>query len=117
MADFLPVFKSGQTPSYPASAAVTGGRLLMVSGSQTVAHTSGDVATWIGTAGFDAAIGDQVTIHRGGVQRLVASGAIAVGDRVGPASAGRVATASTNKVGTAITAAADGALASIAMDR
>lgn len=41
MADYLPLFKPGQDITSTTSAAVTGGQLLVVSGSGTVAPTSG----------------------------------------------------------------------------
>ena len=107
MADYLPVFAPGKNPNYPASAAVTGGRLVMVSGAGTVAHAALNTDKWIGTAAQDVAIGGMATIWRGGVQKLLASGAVAAGDRVGPAANGMVSTAATTKCGTAITAGTD----------
>lgn len=117
MADFLPVFSPGKNPSYAASAVVTGGRLCMVSGAKTVAHASANTDKWVGTAAQDTPIGQPVNMWRGGVQQLVASGAVAAGDRVGPATDGKVASAATVKCGTALTAAADGALTEVVMDR
>lgn len=107
MADYLPVFAPGKNPSYPASAAVTGGRLVAVSGAGTVAHAPLNSDKWVGVAARDTAIGAVVNIWRGGVQKILASGAVAAGDRVGPAANGTVSTAATTKCGTAITAGTD----------
>ena len=107
MADHLPVFAPGKNPSYPASAAVTGGRLVMVSGASTVAHAVLNTDKWVGAAAQDCPQNGTVSIWRGGVQKLLASGAVAAGDRVGPAANGMVSTAATTKCGTAITAGTD----------
>lgn len=113
MADYIPVISGSQSFS-TASAAVTGGQLCVVSGSGTVAPSSGASAAWVGIAGFDAANGDRLTLEKGGVQRPTAAGAITAGDAVIPAANGRVASlgAGTNYaqvVGVALTTAADGA--------
>lgn len=92
MADYLPLFKPGQDITSTTSAAVTGGQLLAVSGSGTVAPTAGATAAWVGVAAYDAASGARVAIHKGGVQRLTATGAIAAGDQVVSAANGTVAT-------------------------
>jgi hypothetical protein len=93
MTEYVPLFKPGQSFTRQASAAITGGQLVGVSGSGTVAPTGAAQASWVGVAAFDAANGDQVTVHAGGVQRIVADGAVAAGDvLVSAATAGRVAT-------------------------
>jgi predicted RecA/RadA family phage recombinase len=114
MAEYLPVFKPGQDITSTTSAAVVGGRLLVVSGNGTVAESSAATGAWVGVAAYDAASGARVAIHKGGVQRLTASGAITAGDRVIPAANGRVATLGAGAdysqvVGIALTTAADGA--------
>ncbi len=109
MSDYLPKFKPGQAVTFKASAAVTGGRQVVVTGNRTVGP-AGDDAVAIGTAGFDAAIGEDVTVFlRGnGVHPLVAAGAIAAGAKVITATGGKVATiaSGTNPIGLALTAAA-----------
>lgn len=122
MADYVPLFKPGEAIPTTASAAITGGQLCGVSGSGTVAPTGGATATWLGVAAFDVANGDRVTLHKGGVQRLTASGAITAGDAVIPAANGQVATigAVTNYaqvVGVALTTAANGASVEVDMVR
>jgi hypothetical protein len=99
MADYLPKFKPGQAYTSQASAAITGGRLVAVSGSGTVATAGADSTAVVGVAAFDvAASGDKVTLYWGGVQRLVASGAITAGagvvsDAAGKAKSATIATA------------------------
>lgn len=114
MADYLPLFKPGQDITSTTSAAVTGGQLLVVSGSGTVAPSTAATGAWVGVAAFDAASGARVALHKGGVQRLTATGAIAAGDRVIPAAGGTVATLGAGTdysqvVGIALTSAAGGA--------
>lgn len=105
MSDYLPRFKPGQAITSQASAAITGGRLVAVSGSGTVATAGADSAAVVGVAGFDvAASGDKVTIYWGGVQKLVASGAITAGAGVVSDANGKVKSATT------ATAAAAGTL-------
>lgn len=116
-----PVFESGLAYTRKASAAITGGQLVEVSGSGTVAPCAATSAKWLGTAAFDAAVGEDVTVHIAGVQRLLASGAVPAGSVVVAAAAGRVvvnaAPAVGQQVGVAINTAADGAVAEIQMAR
>jgi len=105
MADYTPRFKPGQAITLQASAAITGGRLVAVSGSGTVATAGADSALVVGVAGFDvAASGDKVTVYAGGVQKLVASGAITAGAGVVSDTGGKCKSATT------ATAAAAGTL-------
>jgi hypothetical protein len=110
MADYLPKFKPGQAVTFKASAAVTGGRLVAATGDRTVGPAAADSAAVVGVAGFDAAIGEDVTVftRAGGVQSLTASAAIAAGAKVSSAAAGKIQTigATTNPIGLALTAAA-----------
>lgn len=110
MADYLPKFKPGQAVTLKASAAVTGGRLVAVTGNGTVGPADADSAAVVGVAGFDAAIGEDVTVftRAGGVHRLTANGAIAAGVKVSSAATGKVQTLGTtvNPIGLALEAAA-----------
>lgn len=110
MADYLPKFKPGEAVTFTASGTVTGGRLQAVTGNRTVADAAADVATVVGVAGFDGVSGDQITVftRAGGVQRLVASAAIAAGAKVISATGGKIATigAGANPIGIALQAAA-----------
>lgn len=112
MADYLPKHSSGKPFTATASAAVTGGRVLIVSGAGTVSHAGADAvpATLIGVAGFDAAIGESVTVYPlPGVHVLTAGAPIVAGATLGTLAAGKVDDAGTNKFAVALTAAsADG---------
>lgn len=110
MADYLPKFKPGQAVTFKASAAIAGGRLVAVTGARTVGPAGADSAAVVGVAGFDAVIGEDVTVftRAGGVHSLVASAAIAAGAKVSAAASGKVQTigSTTNPIGLALTAAA-----------
>ena len=113
MAEYLPLKAPGQSLTMTASAAITGGQLVRVSGSGTVAPASAASADWLGVAAADAASGASVTVFSGGVQRCTASGAITAGANVEGAAAGAVAshtngTADANIVGLALTSATNG---------
>lgn len=92
MAEYLPVFKPGQAITLKASAAITGGQLVAVTGVGTVGPAGANALNWIGVAGFDAGINEQVTVFASGVQSVVTSGTVTAGDVVVPAAAGAVAT-------------------------
>lgn len=110
MAEYVPVHTPGVALTLRASAAITAGQIVEVSGSGTVAPAGAASVKWVGVAAFDAASGDDVTIYGGGTQEVVASAAIAAGALVSTAAAGEVATAATPAagavVGVALTAAA-----------
>ena len=113
MAEYIPAKEPGQDFTMTASATVTGGQLVRVSGSGTVAPTSAATADWLGVAGFDVASGAKVTVYTGGVQQLTASGSITAGANVEAAAAGAVAshtngTNDVNIVGLALTSATNG---------
>lgn len=92
MADYLPSFKPGQAITLKASAAITGGQLVEVTGSGTVGPAGAASTKVVGVAGFDAATNDNVTVYSGGVQHVTASGAVTAGDVVIAAAAGQVST-------------------------
>jgi len=121
MAEYLPVYKPGQALTLKASASVTGGQLLAVSGSGTVAPAGAGATNWIGVAGFDGATNDNVVIFTEGVQSLTASGAVTAGDLVIAGAAGTVATGATPAsgvfVGVALTTAANGAKVRVRLSR
>lgn len=91
MAEYLPIYKPGQALTLKASATITGGQLVAVSGSGTVSPAGAKSAAVVGVAAFDAATNDNVTIFAGGVQTLTASGAITAGDLIVAAASGKVA--------------------------
>lgn len=110
MADYLPKHTPGAAVSMTASAAVTGGRLVEVSGNNTIANAAADAPDVVGVAGFDGVSGDRITVYLRptGIHRLVAAGAIAAGAKVTAATAGKVQTigSGVNPIGIALEAAA-----------
>ena len=109
MAEYLPIYKPGQAFTLKASAAVTGGQLVEVTGSGTCGPAGAASTKVVGVAGFDAAINEFVTVYAGGVQHGTASGAVTAGDVVQAAAAGAIATGATAPVGVALSTAANGA--------
>ncbi|BEL07836.1 hypothetical protein Q0Z83_060270 [Actinoplanes sichuanensis] len=116
MADYQPIVTGGAKPwTATTSGAVTGGRVLVESGSGTVAQAGADAADAVGVAAFDAASGAKVTVWPldGVVHELEASGAITSGagiatDANGQVKTGVIATlaAAGTLIGTALTTAA-----------
>jgi Uncharacterized conserved protein (DUF2190) len=114
MSDYSPPRPGGAVPfTSQASASITGGRLVSVSGDGTVAHsTAGDAS--IGVAAHDAASGAKVSVwplanvtHE---VPITASVAITAGNDIVPAANGLA-----NK-GTLATDAAAGTLVGIALN-
>lgn len=109
MAEYVPVNTGTVEPfTRTASAAVTGGRLVAVSGDGTVAHSTAGSTTVTGVAAFDTAAGGRVTVWplEGIDHELEASGAIVAGAGVEADANGQVRTAATSLA----TAAAAGSL-------
>jgi hypothetical protein len=108
--DYQPHYFPGDTIPLVLTGTVTGGQLVGAAGAVCGANDT----TCIGVADRDGVSGDQINAYTAGVQTLVASGSIAVGDRVKCAAAGKVSvlTAGTDAydrlVGKALTAATDG---------
>lgn len=109
MAEYTPAVPPGPYTS-TASAAVSAGRCLVVSGDNTVAESSAASAAFAGISAFDAANGDKVTVHTGGIHILDSTGAINAGDPVTTAASGAVAafsgTTYSQVIGVALAAAA-----------
>ncbi len=116
MADYSPKYKPGVSITQTASAAITGGRLVAVSATGTVATAAADSNKVVGVASKDvAASGEKFgvfTTRGGGVHGLVASGGITAGDGVVSDTGGKVKTAPTSLA----TAAAAGTLLGIALN-
>lgn len=100
MVDHLLKFKPGQVVTFTATTAITGGQVVEVTGNRTVGVPTAAASTKaIGTAGHDAAIGDQVAVHLNGpVDTMTSAAAIAAGVNVEAATAGKVQTATTGRV-------------------
>lgn len=92
MADYVPLYLPGKAVNSTASATITGGQVVYVSGSGTVAPATAAANIPVGVAAQDAASGAYVGYFaRGTVHRLTASGTVTAGDLV-EAAAGAVAT-------------------------
>jgi predicted RecA/RadA family phage recombinase len=123
MAEYLPLHQPGKAFTRTASAAITAGQLVSVSGSGTVAPSSAADVAWIGVAAFDAASGAQVTVFAGGVQRLVAgTGGVTAGQLVHAGASGTVVTHTNGTtdylvVGVALTTATATNLVEVQFDR
>ena len=118
MPNYLPKTDSKLSLTRTASADVTGGRLVAVTASKSVAHAGADSAAVFGVALHDALAGSPVAVSIGGVQRPVASGSITAAAKVYSAAAGKVtATGTTNPIGIALETVADGAQVEVQMNR
>ena len=92
MADYSPIYLPGRAITGTASAAITGGQVLVVSGDGTVGP-AGDAAdvTVVGVAAMDAASGAQVTyLGRGTVHETLTAGAVTAGAAVSAGADGTV---------------------------
>jgi hypothetical protein len=113
MGAYEPKYLYSDVVTGTASATITGGQLLVVSGNGTVGPAGASGPAVIGVAAFDAASGDRVSYFpRGKVHVSTASGAITAAARVDAGAAGTVASASAalTNIGIALTTAADTAL-------
>jgi hypothetical protein len=112
MAQYLPLFRPGQTVTFDVTAAVTGGQPVEVGAAdRSVAPAAAGTTKYVGIAGHDAAIGDKVIVEVGKtIHLLTASGAVARGAKLEAAGSGKVRTLTTGTaIGLALSAAADGA--------
>lgn len=111
MADYLPRHKPGQAVTSKASATITAGQLLIATGVNTVGPAGAAAKNCVGVAAFGAANTEYLTYFTGGVQILLASGAITAGDPVIAGAAGTVVSSATpplaQKVGVALTTGTD----------
>jgi hypothetical protein len=122
MAEYVPLFQPGQSFTLQASAAITGGQLLEVTGSGTVGPAGAASTKTCGVAAFDAANGAKVTVYAGGVQKIeAAAGGVTAGDLLAAGAAGTVAPIAANAFGTlvglALNTAAAGAAVHVQMVR
>ena len=121
MTEYVPVFKPGQAITLAASATITAGQVVMVSGVNTVAACTAASTGVVGVAAFDAVSTDKVTVYAGGVQSCTASGAITAGDPVIAGAAGTVVSSAApplgQQVGLALNTAADAAKVRVLFQR
>jgi len=93
MADYTPISFPGSSPGHlKASATITGGQVVAVSGVNTVAPAGANALNVVGIAANDAASGDSVTYFTEGIHELVTTGTVTAGDIVVAAAAGTVST-------------------------
>lgn len=110
MPDYQPHYFPGDVIPLTLSGTVAGGQMVTAAGAVAGAGAT----TFIGVSDRDGVSGDQINVYTDGVHTLVASGSIAVGDRVKCAAAGKVAVLAAGSdaydtfVGKALTAATDG---------
>lgn len=121
MAEYLPIYKPGQALTLKASGTITGRQVVAVSGVNTVAAAGAASTAVVGVAAFDAVLNDNVTIYAGGVQEVIASGAITAGSPVIAGAAGTVVASAAppagQQVGIALTTAADAAVVRVQFGR
>jgi hypothetical protein len=94
VAEYTPVFANGTAPfTLQASATVTGGRLVEVTGNGTVGPAGAASVKVLGVAAFDAATGAKVDVWplAGLTHRVLGTGAINAGDNLAAGAAGVVA--------------------------
>jgi hypothetical protein len=116
MAEYSPVFSNITAPiTLQASANVTGGRCVEVTGNGTVGPAAAASVKAIGVAATDVLSGQKIQVwpFAGVVHEVTGAGAIAAGDNLASGAAGVVAPIAAGTfgqlVGVALAAAADGA--------
>ena len=112
MADYTPVFTGGSRPfTSTTSATVTGGQVLVVSGTGTVGPAGAGSGLCVGVAAHDAASGAQVTVWPlpGVVHETTTPTGVTAGNALASAAAGTV------DPGTLATLAAAGTLIGLAL--
>lgn len=93
MSDYAPLYAPGDIYTSTASATITGGQLVEVSGTDTVGPAGASSAKQVGVAAHDAPSGGRVSIYLGKIiHETTASGAITAGDQLVTAAAGQVST-------------------------
>lgn len=123
MADYTPVQVVGGPDTVALSGTVTGGNVVMVSGSGTVAvATQAGAGATYGVAARDGVSGDKIPVFHGGLHDLVCQGAIVAGTPVTVGTVnGSVATigAATfeKMIGIALTTGVDTALVRVLLFR
>lgn len=109
MADYAPLYLYADQISGTASAAITGGQTLVVSGNGTVGPAGADAANFIGVAAMDAASGARVSyIPRGKVHVSTVAATVTAGQPVRTAANGQVTNTGSQHIGVFLTSAASG---------
>lgn len=102
MSQYLPKFQPGQAVTFTASADVTGGRIVEVTGDRSVAHGGAASTKVVGVAGFDVKAGKDVTVYSGGVQRLTLAATATAGQRLAAAADGKATPGEANAIAIAL---------------
>jgi len=120
MGAYAPKYLEGRDASYTAGGTITGGQVVVLSATDTCSASTAASAVVLGVATNDAIAGDRIAVSRGGVQRCIASAAIARDTPLKSAAAGKVAAfvvgtdPETQRIGFALTAStADGDVISV----
>lgn len=95
MADYTPVYVSGNNPlTLTASATITGGQILENTGASTVGPAGAASTKVTGVAAHDAASGSRVTVWplANVLHEITSTGTIAAGDGIAAGAAGVAAT-------------------------
>lgn len=111
MADYSPLYLPGHAITGTASATITGGQLLAVTGDGQVGPATDGATAVVGVAAFDAGPGAQITYYaRGAVHETTTAGAVTAGDLVSAGADGTVDAdgGSTPTFGVFLTSAASG---------
>jgi hypothetical protein len=93
--DYVPVYIDGDEISLTATAAITAGQLLEVTGIGTVGPASAASLKVVGVAAADTASGNRVMIFsrgQGSIHEVINSGGVTAGDQLIAAAGGKVAT-------------------------
>jgi hypothetical protein len=113
MGDYTPKHKPGHAITFTASAAVTGGQQVEVTGDYEVGPAGAASTKVVGQAGHDAGAGQLVTVHTPGrpVHTAEATGTVSAGDTVVSAAGGLIAAGAgtfTTRLGLALTSGGAG---------
>ena len=99
MAEYIPILKPGRAVTLKASATVAAGQVVAITGDNTVGPAGSASTAVVGVAGQDAATNDSIVVYAGGVQNVLASGAVTAGSPVIAGAAGTVAASATPPAG------------------
>lgn len=91
MSEYVAIFQPGAAITSQASADITAGQVLVVSGVGTVGPSGANAANVVGIATCDAKSGAKVVYQTSGVHELVNSGGVTAGDIIVSAASGQVA--------------------------
>lgn len=117
MGAYYPIFLGLPPHTAVAASAVIGGQVLEVAATGTVQTGTAASVKVVGVAAFDAAANVEVTVFRGGVQLLTATGTVTAGEQVEGAATGTVRTLAAGRaIGVALTTATTGNPVQIALN-